>query len=137
MKAAVGMARWAAWAKAAAGIAFAVLAGCTTVPGRSDQEIVRERAGLRWKAIVAGDLKAAYEMISPGGRSVMTYEGYRSSIKPGFHKGARIQEVQCASPELCEVRLELEYDYLGRTTKTPFSEKWIKQDRQWWILLER
>lgn len=113
------------------------ISGCAVAPARSDQEVVAEKSQLRWNALVAGDFKAAYDMISPAGRSVVTFESYRSSLKPGFWKDARVKEVKCASPELCEVRLEIEYEYVNRRTRTPFQEKWVKQDSNWWFLLER
>ncbi|MEO7797274.1 MAG: hypothetical protein ABIY47_06065 [Opitutaceae bacterium] len=127
---------WAWW------VVTLAMAGCAAAPEqridkRSDQEIVAEKSKQRWKALLAGDLKSAYELVSPAGRSVLTYEGYKNSLKPGFWKDARVNKVVCASPELCEVRLEIEYEYAGRRTKTPFAERWIKQDSNWWFLLER
>ena len=113
------------------------ISGCAVAPARSDQDVVAEKSQLRWNALVAGDFKSAYEMISPAGRSVVTFEGYKNSLKPGFWKDARVKEVKCASPELCEVNLEIEYEYLGRRTRTPFAEKWVKQDSKWWFLLEK
>src|SRR5262249_11461973 len=111
--------------------------GCATVPQRSDEEIVAGKAQVRWNALVAGDFKTAYEMISPAGRSVVTQEGWSNTLKRGFWKDARVKQEKCASPELCEVDLEIEYEYAGRRTRTPFNEKWVKQDSDWWFLLQR
>ena len=125
----------AGWAGVLLGV-FLAIPGCVSAPPRSDQEIVAEKAQKRWNALVAGDFKAAYEMISPAGRSIVTQEGWSGTLKRGFWKDARVTEVTCASPELCEVRLEIEYDYRGRRTRTPFEEKWVKQDSAWWFLLQ-
>jgi hypothetical protein len=118
-----------------AGIALAI-AGCAIGPQRSDQEIVAEKAQLRWNALVAGDFKAAYGFISPAGRSVVTVEGYSGTLKRGFWKDVRVEDVKCASPEICEVQLRIEYEFQGRRIKTPASEKWVKQDSDWWFLLQ-
>lgn len=92
---------------------------------------------MRWNAVIAGDLKAAYQILSPAGRLVMTEEGYKNSIKPGFHKAARLVGVKCATTELCEATFEIEYEYAGRRTKTSLAERWVKQDSNWWYLLDR
>ena len=127
--------RCVGWAPILLGV-FLGISGCVSAPPRSDQEIVAEKAQKRWNLLVAGDFNAAYEMISPAGRSAVTQGGYSNSLKRDFWKGARVEEVKCASPELCEVRLEIEYEYMGRRMKTPYEEKWIKQDSAWWFLLQ-
>ena len=117
-------------------IALIAVAGCASAPQRSDQEIVAERAQVRWNALVAGDFKTAYEMMSPAGRSVVSLEGYSGTLKRGFWKEVRVKDVQCTSAEVCEVHLEMEYEFMGRRTKTPVSEKWVKQDSTWWYLFQ-
>ena len=89
----------------------------------------------RWNAVIAGSLDKAYEYISPAGRSTVKLESFKSSIKPGFHKSARVVSVQCGTPEVCDVQMEVEYEFQGKRTKTPLPEKWIKQDGKWWFLL--
>ena len=115
----------------------AIIAGCAALDARDSREVVAQKAKERWDAVVAGDLKKAYGFISPAGRTVVTYEGYEKSVRKGFHKAARIDEVRCTGPELCEVTLEIEYEFSGRRLKTPFFEKWVKQDSQWWYLYEK
>jgi len=114
----------------------ASIVGCATlVP--SDEKVVEQRATARWNAIIANDLRTAYELISPAGRALVAYEAYESSFKRGFHKGARVQEVRCGTRELCEVAVEVEYEYKGRRVKSPLQEKWVRQDSQWWFLYQR
>jgi hypothetical protein len=115
----------------------AIAAGCAALGPRGDREVVAQKAKERWDAVIAGDLKTAYGFISPAGRTVLPYEGYERGIKKGFHKAARVGEVRCTGPELCEVTLEIEYEFSGRRMKTPFFEKWVKQDAQWWYLYEK
>ena len=129
----VGVVRWRG---IPAGILALLLAGCAgMVP--SDEKLVEQRANERWEAIVAGDLKTAYEFISPAGRSALTYDAFEKGVKRGFHKAARVKEVRCTSNELCEVTLEVEYEFRGRRTKTSLWEKWIRQGRDWWYLYQR
>ena len=115
----------------------AILAGCAAMGPGDDRGVVAQRAKERWDAVIAGDLRKAYGYISPAGRSVVPYEGYERGIRKGFHRAARIEEVRCTGPELCEVTLEIEYEFSGRRMKTPFFEKWVRQDSQWWYLYEK
>jgi len=115
----------------------AIAAGCAAIGAGSDREVVAELSKERWDAVIAGDLRKAYGYVSPAGRTVLPYEGYERSIRKGFHKAARVTEVRCTGPELCEVTLEIEYEFSGRRMKTPFFEKWVKQDSQWWYLYEK
>jgi hypothetical protein len=112
-----------------------VLVGCATPVGKSDAELVTERVQERWAAVIAGNYEKAYEYISPAGRSVTTLEGFKNSMKPGFHKSARILDVKCATPDVCEVQLEIEYEYQGKRSKSPLPERWVKQEGKWWFLL--
>ena len=122
----------------AAGIAVIVLAGCAQLElGRSDEEIVAQRARQRWDAVIAGDVKAAYGYISPAGRLVVTYEGYAATMRRGFHKAARLTEVRCTSREVCDVTLEIEYVFSGKRMRTPLFEKWVRQDSEWWYLYQQ
>ena len=89
----------------------------------------------RWKAMIAGDLAKAYEYASPASRLVVTETGFKNSIRPGFHKGAELRGVKCESPEYCIATFEIEYEHTGRRVKTPLEERWVKQDSQWWFLL--
>jgi len=121
----------------ASALLIAIAAGCAALDSRDGREVVTQRAKERWDAVIAGDLKKAYGFISPAGRTVLTYEGYEKSIRKGFHRAARVTEVRCTGPELCEVTLEIEYEFSGRRMKTPFFEKWVKQESQWWYLYEK
>ena len=112
-----------------------VLVGCAAPAGKSDEAVIAERALQRWNAVIAGNYDKAYEYISPAGRSIVTPEGFTKSMKPGFHKSATVQAVKCSAPEVCEVQLEIEYEFQGKRTKTPLPERWVKQDGTWWFLL--
>ena len=112
-----------------------ILAGCATPVVKSDEQVITERAQARWSAVIAGDLDKAYEYISPASRSVTTLTGFKNSMKPGFHKAASVKAVKCSTPDVCEVQLEIEYEFQGRRSKSPLPERWVRQDGQWWFLL--
>jgi len=121
----------------ASALLIGIAVGCTALGPRDDSQAVAQRSKERWDAVIAGDLKKAYGYISPAGRTILAYEGYERGIRKGFHKAARVDNVRCTGPELCEVTLEIEYEFSGRRMKTPFFEKWVKQDSQWWYLYEK
>ena len=110
-----------------------MLTACAaTTTAKTNEEVVAERAQAKWTAIVAGDYQAAYQYMSPSSRTVISEQAYRNSMKPGFHKGAKVVGVKCESADICEVRLEIEYEYAGSRVKAGLPEKWIKQDGNWW-----
>ena len=112
------------------------IGACATLGGNSEKA-VESRATERWNAIVANDLRTAYELISPAGRALVSYDAFAESVRRGFHKSARVTDVRCTSSEVCDVTLELEYERQGRRFKTPFFEKWVRQDAQWWFMYQR
>ena len=118
----------------AAGILAVVLCGCAGVAPRSDDAIVKERAQARWNALVKGDTNAAYGYMSPGSRSVMTAADYANSIRVGFWKSAVVEKVECGSAQSCDVSATIEYEFMGRRTKTPLRETWIRDGKEWWYL---
>jgi len=110
------------------------LAGCGALDLRDDDVVVKEKAQARWDALLKGDVKGAYQYLSPGSRAVMTPEAYAGSIRQGFWKSAKVDSVACKSKESCEVRATIEYEFQGRRTKTPLSETWIREGSEWWYL---
>lgn len=115
-----------------------ILGGCATANlGRSDKEIVTERAQQRWNLLVKSDFAGAYAYISPAGRELMKPEAYAASLRRGFWTDAKVDHVECPRPESCDVDLWIEYQYRGMKMRTPVREKWIKEKADWWFLLER
>jgi hypothetical protein len=115
-------------------LAAIVLAGCATTKPRTAQEIVKERAQARWDAVVKGDSKTAYDYLSPGSRAVITAEAYDASLRKGFWKSAVVEGVECASEQSCEAIVAIEYEYMGRRTRTPLREAWVRTGSEWWYL---
>jgi hypothetical protein len=95
---------------------------------------VKERAQARWDAIVKGDFNAAYGYLSPGSRSVVSAQDYATSLRRGFWKSATVEKVECGSAQSCESSATIEYEIMGRRTKTPLREYWIRDGSEWWYL---
>jgi hypothetical protein len=115
------------------------VAACASGPfaSRSSSDIVREKAQARWDLLVKENFAGAYEFISPAGRSVVSREAFATSMKPGFWKGAKVLKVECSTAEVCEVDVLIDYTYSGRKFSSPLSEKWVRQDSDWWYLWQR
>jgi hypothetical protein len=119
-------------------LAAVVMAGCATAGlGRPDKEIVAERAQERWNALVKSDFNRAYGYISPAGRELVNSEAYASSLKREFWTGAKVDGVECPTPDACEADVTIEYQRRGLKMTTPVREKWVKHRSNWWFVLER
>lgn len=116
------------------GVVAAVLCGCAAVAPSSPEDAVKRRAQARWDALVKNDFSAAYGYMSPGSRSVMSAAEYTQSLRSGFWKSAVVEKVECGSAQSCEVKATIEYEHLGRRTKSPLSETWIREGQDWWYL---
>jgi hypothetical protein len=84
--------------------------------------------------LVKGDLNAAYGYLSPGSRSVLTATDYAAGIRRGFWKAATVEKVECRSAQSCDVSATIEYEFMGKRTKTPLLETWIRDGSEWWYL---
>jgi hypothetical protein len=111
-----------------------VLCACAAVAPATPEETVKRRAQARWDALVKNDFNAAYGYMSPGSRSIITAPEYAASLRPGFWKSAVVEKVECGSAQSCEVGATIEYEHLGRRTKTPLRETWIREGQDWWYL---
>jgi hypothetical protein len=115
-------------------VALVGVTACAVIDRRPPEEKVAARAQERWDALVKGDLKAAYGYLSPGSRSVMGLADYEASIRRGFWKSAKVDKVDCAAQQSCEVHVTIEYEYRGGRTKTPLRETWIQEGPNWWVV---
>ena len=116
------------------GLVAALVCSCAVVAPRSPEETVKGKAQARWDALVKGDFNAAYGHMSPGSRSIITAPEYAASLRAGFWKSAVVDKVECGSAQSCDVSATIEYEYLGRRTKTPLRETWIREGQDWWYL---
>ncbi len=100
---------------------------------KAPEEAVKERAQLRWDALVRGDYKAAYAYLSPGSRAVQREQEYVKSLRQGFWKAAQVEKATCTE-QRCEVEASIEYELMGRRSKTPLRETWIREGSEWWYV---
>src|SRR3989338_7878395 len=115
------------------------LAGCagfSVKPGSASdrQEIVRERAQLRWDALIKGDLDTAYKYLTPGTRSIVSLDVYRKKIRPGLWEKASVESVSCEADQ-CEVSMLVEYSYRNmKSRKLQVKEFWLLDENDWWYV---
>lgn len=113
-----------------------VAAGCASLqPPQAPEAAVTARAAQRWEALLKGNTDGAYQFLSPGTREITSLEAYRSAVRTGFWKQARVASAKCAA-DTCEVSVEVEYEYRGGRVKTPLGETWIRQEGNWWYVLK-
>jgi hypothetical protein len=124
-------------------LALAV-AGCATLAGSGNltknsptevkSTVVAKRADARWRELIASNLAAAYEYLSPGTRSTMTYEQYKGKHRVGFYRAAKIDTVTCEA-EVCVVKIILTYDAKAiKGIITPVTEQWVIDGGQAWLV---
>jgi len=116
----------------------AALAGCATAgTAKSDKESVAQRAQERWDLLVKNDFAGAYEYMSPGSRQFVTAEAYAGGMRRNFWSGAKVEQVNCATADACDVEVLIEYQNRGIRMRAPVHEKWLRQESKWWFVLER
>jgi hypothetical protein len=85
------------------------LAGCAKLEkiGKSNEEIVAERAEARWRALIDGNLEKAYGYLTPGYRKVTSYDRYRRGVRGvGVWRDVKVESVTCET-ELCQVDVRI------------------------------
>ena len=115
-------------------VLVSLTAACAIFGSRPPEVEVKERAQLRWNALVQGDLKTAYEYFSPGSRMGFQLADFGSSIRIGFWKAVQVDTVECSSPDRCEVTATMDYVHRGMKITTPHRETWIREGSNWWFL---
>ncbi len=105
------------------------LAGCAAISVDSTPEakskFVAERAEARWQLLIKGDVAGAYEFLSAGSKAATSLEVYKSRIKPGMWREAKVEKVDCER-EVCKVLLRITYDAKRmKGIQTPLLETWI------------
>jgi len=137
----------AIWRQIRAGLTLAIVAmlsqACSnmpfggfsaTTPAEKKAASVKERAQLRWDALIKDDIPAAYAYLSPASRDVLTVEQYKAKTPRGTFKAASVDSVECEA-ELCKVKLRLTYDHARmKGVVTPLNEIWILERGQFWYV---
>lgn len=128
-----GLARLAVCA--AVGLA---LAGCAGIRVDSSpeakQQFVGERALARWQVLMKGDVEGAYQFFSAGSKAATSPEVYKSKMRPGMWRAAKVDKVDCQG-EICKVTMLVTYDTRPmRGIQTPVEETWIIENGSAWYV---
>ena len=124
---------------ATAVLAPLLLSACATTPA-SPEDIVRERAQLRWDSILSRDYATAYELYSPGYRSQATPVDFEISMRLRSVRwtSAEFYSVECGE-NTCEVTFKV-----GWRVNTPvpgvavyngssyIPGQWVRTRGEWW-----
>lgn len=129
-------------------LAAGLLAGCAApgagvgttsavaTPAKAE-EAVRVRAQQRWDWLVAGKYEDAYAYTTPAFRGLNAAPSYRNRFGNGASwAGARVQKVECATPERCTVQVAVDTRVVARGFRDPITsslvETWLLEEDQWW-----
>jgi len=120
--------------------------GCAGVPAGGDAvdkaAVVARIAQSRWDALIRGDVEAAYNMMSPASRSMVSLEVFRKKASLVTWKAASIRKVDCSADDLCTTQVNATYAYQlrrggvvkGVENEQVLTEKWLNADGGWWYV---
>lgn len=122
-----------------------VMSACAGVPQQSGapfldkQEIVAKLAQSRWDALRNKDFDAAYKLMSPASRPMVTLEEFRSRSSKVTWKAASVGKVECSADDLCKVQVDARYSYrlrLGKEVENDHVviETWRNIAGGWWYV---
>lgn len=125
-------------------LVVALLGGCSALQtvGKTNDEIVAQRAEARWRALIEGDLEGAYEYLSPAYRKLHSFARYRGRIKGvGVWRDVKIESVNCEQ-ESCKVGALVSASFMHTRMTKPLdtqelmTEGWIydKASRNWYFV---
>ena len=121
----------------ATALAASLLAGCAApgavsssapaaavlTPAKAE-DAVRVRAQQRWDWLVTGKYEDAYGYTTPAFRGLNTAQSYRSRFGTGASwMGARVQSVDCATPERCTVQVAVDTRVVARGLRRSVSPR--------------
>jgi hypothetical protein len=107
----------------------------------ADLKMLGERAVKRWTNIIGGEFDAAYDVLSPGYRQTHERKEYADIMRnrPVRWTNAKFLDQSCDSPEVCSVKIMIEFTISMPGVGTVPSqdvllEKWIKSGDAWYFL---
>jgi hypothetical protein len=120
------------------------LSACTSVPEQSvapldKQEVVARIAQSRWDALLKGDFEAAYNLMSPASRAIVTLDNFRRKQSVVSWKAASVKKVDCSADDLCAVQVDMKYVYklrIGAMVENTqaLTETWRNTAGGWWYV---
>ena len=119
------------------------VAGCATLPGtglskdappEAKVAAVTKKAQARWDSLMKGDVKAAYQYLSPASRAVTSLERYQARTNTASFRSIKIDRASCEM-ETCQVRFWLTFDHrMMQGVVVPIEESWVIEDGQAWFV---
>lgn len=112
--------------------------GCAVIgtAGEGKERRITTRAEARWQYMTKGDFESAYGYLSPSYRASVPYKEYRAQFKAGLWTGAEVKAVKCSEEEVCQVDVEVAYQYPFKGVpiagKRILRETWRKDSGEWW-----
>ena len=111
-----------------------------SLPTKAQGEKIGQRAVQRWENIINKKFDDAYEMLSPGYRQTHNKKDYVSVIanRPVQWTKATYIDHECQSPDVCTIRVNIEFDFMmptaGRVkSENPVLEKWLRVENEWYF----
>jgi len=124
---------WTGWLALGVGLAGCAGIGADSSP-EAKQKLVAERAEARWQTLIKGDVDAAYQYLSAGSKAATPLAMYKTKVKPGIWRQAKVGKVQCDA-EICSVEMTITYDYRNmKGLETPVPETWIIENGSAWYV---
>jgi uncharacterized protein YchJ len=122
-----------------AGVAV-VMAACATVPEAPAEELVAQRAQMRWDALVAGKVDVAYDYLSPGSKAKLNLSDYKARTGKGLWQGAKVLRADCGA-DVCDVHVMVDFRIrrpgVNVVAETAVQETWVKEGGVWWYVHKR
>lgn len=115
----------------------ALLSACASLKPQAPEDIVRQRAGERWQALLANDFEKAYKFNTAAYRALVTLQAFRSEFGPAVKwVGTEVTKVECPELAKCAVQIKLDYKPVlgGRVDghySTFLDESWLLDANQW------
>ena len=111
-----------------------------SLPTKTQGEKIGQRAVQRWEYIINKKFDKAYEMLSPGYRQTHDRKDYVNVIgnRPINWTKATYVSHECQSPDVCTIRVNIEFDLMmptaGRVkSENPVLEKWLRVENEWFF----
>lgn len=117
------------------------LASCATWHniGKSDADILKERAQARWNALINMDWAAAYQYELPVYRQTHDEKQYRARFGTKVQwKSVEVKNISIVQDDkIGDVELRLVYQIMlageQMENDSEVKERWLKQEGTWWV----
>ncbi len=105
---------------------------------KNPKEAVTEKVNARWEALKKHDIEAAYKYLSPSYRELTDLLAYAKTKGDAVtYQTIKINSVECPgeAPEVCTAKVTIKGEYRAKNqpVQATFTEKWVKEDGDWWF----